>query len=485
MLKKGLFCISFLTFMIAFAMSSSQPVFSEETFMPVWAATNYEDRTIFSEQTPMPLSVATKYENKQRGLFSRQIEGIVEHESMPHRRMITPCVDYDNEKMEDKTGDDRGGREFLPARHNENSQGEPSTGKNEDGGKYPKLELGFVIMWDYDQFNGLHTGLKHREYRVGSETELRRACIDINGEIDRRWHAEFEVSFEDGTDKAEVNDAFINFTGWEEITITIGKTKEPFCLEELTSSKHISFIERSMAASAFSPGHSPGLELSGYKGDFTWAIGAFESGKIENRRDTYALTGRLTFTPLNDNRQVLHTGIAGSLRDLGGEEYQIEERAEVHTAEEIVAGVSVPADDVHLMCVELAWVYGPFSLQSEYMNTKIKAVSRSPDVEYSGYYVQGGYFLTGESRQYKRGVFGRVKPVAGYGAVELVSRYSFIDAGSDNRGVEAGNLALGMNYYINKNVRLMVDYIETELKDCISKGKGKAEAISSRIQCDF
>ena len=45
--------------------------------------------------------------------------------------------------------------------------------------------------------------------------------------------------------------------------IIVGQDKEPFGLEELTSSKNLSFIERSMVSSAFTPGRNIGISLNG------------------------------------------------------------------------------------------------------------------------------------------------------------------------------------------------------------------------------
>ena len=104
-----------------------------------------------------------------------------------------------------------------------------------------------------------------------------------------------------------------------------------------------------MATSAFAPGRHPGLGLSGHRKPFTWAIGVYETADRENKRDIYALTGRLILAPWEQKKRVLHLGISGSLRDFGGEIYKIEEQAEVHTAEEIVKSIETPTNDVRLL----------------------------------------------------------------------------------------------------------------------------------------
>lgn len=346
------------------------------------------------------------------------------------------------------------------------------------------LKLRMTLMWDYDQFNGIHINRRQKNYQVVSETELRRASIDIECEIDEYWQAEFQVSFEDEDQGPEVEDAFIAFTGWDNFSFLIGQTKEPFGLEELTSSKQISLIERSMATNAFAPGNNPGFEISGHQRHFTWAIGAFEAEDNESRRDNYALTGRLVFTPWEHEKRILHIGAAGSFRDFNGEGYKIKTHAEVHTAEEIVRSVEIPADEVQLYGLELVSIFGPFSIQAEHMSAKIKA-SADNDASYAGYYIQGSYFLTGETRSYKKGTFKSTKPLNIYGALELLFRYSFLDAEDNNNGVRVSNFTLGANYYLNKWIRLMANYINTTLVDGVSEAKSKADAVSFRIQYAF
>lgn len=349
--------------------------------------------------------------------------------------------------------------------------------------KDEELELEGVLMWDYDQFNGVHVGRGPADYQVGDEIELRRAQIELKSTFKKDWQAEIEVSFDNGT-TPKVEDALISFDGWDGVTLTAGQTKEPFGLEELTSSSDISAIERSMATSAFAPGPHFGLGISGDQRPFVWSLGVYRAAERENKIDTYALTGRLGFAPWDRKKRVLHIGISGSIRDFGGETYKIEERAEVHTAEKIVKSVETSADDIRLIGVEFAWVLGSFSLQAEHMTAFIKAAI-GEDAVYMGYYIQGSFFLTGEYRPYKDGRLRGIKPAGKYGALELISRFSSLDAEDNDRGTMAENLTLGVNYYINKQVRLMNNYIRTTLIDGVSGTRGNAEAISLRIQYAF
>ncbi len=354
----------------------------------------------------------------------------------------------------------------------------------------PQIELGISLVWDYDYFNGANIKSAPKGNQWCSTSELREASIALKSNLNRDWQAKLKVTFNDeGNPASGIDDAYLKFSGWNNASLIIGKTKEPFGLEELTSSDDIATIERAMATHAFAPGRQPGLGLSGDTGQFTWAIGVYKAIDRGDKGDTYALTSRLTFAPWQHKRSVLHLGIAGSAIDYSGEVYEIKEHAEVHTAKKIVTSVKTLADKVNLLGLEAAWVSGPFSLQAEYMTASMKA-DIGHDATYAGYYIQGSYFLTGESRQYKKGIFDKIKPGAQYGALELMSRYSVLDAGDNNtdndprnsRGVKAANLTFGVNYYINEQVRLTTNYIKTRLTGDMEDDRDSANAISFRAQ---
>ena len=87
-----------------------------------------------------------------------------------------------------------------------------------------------------------------------------------------------------------------------------------------------------------------------------------------------------------------------------------------------------------------------------------------------GWYAEALYFLTGEHREYekKSGAFGRVVPhdnlgsKCGCGAWQVGARYSMAnlsDSGMD--GGRADDVTLGLNWFLNPNMKIQSNYVYT------------------------
>jgi phosphate-selective porin OprO/OprP len=273
----------------------------------------------------------------------------------------------------------------------------------------------------------------------------------------------------------------------------MGHFKEPFSLDELTSSKYITFMERALP-NAFAPSRNTGFMLHKVTADerMTTAIGVFRDTDNygEDADDGgYNITGRVTALPIYENKgaNLLHIGTAYSHRK-PDDSYSFAASPEAHLADDFVDTGSIAGDCVELWGLEAAWVNGPFSLQSEYIIANAGRFTGS-DVHFDGYYVQASYFLTGEHRNYKtsEAAFSRIKPKENYnaadgsGAWEVKARYSGLDlSDSDITGGELNNISAGLNWYLNPNTKIMWDYVHADKDDV-----GQADMLMMRLQFDF
>ena len=74
----------------------------------------------------------------------------------------------------------------------------------------------------------------------------------------------------------------------------------------------------------------------------------------------------------------------------------------------------------------------------------------------------------------------------GKGALELVARFSVLDLSDDS--VDKGKntaMTFGINWYLNKHSRLMVNAMRSEGKDTMGGVDGVVNAIVTRFQVDY
>lgn len=351
-----------------------------------------------------------------------------------------------------------------------------------------KFQIGGRLMVDaafYDQ----------DKVDLGDGTKLRRARLYAKGVLFKDW--KFKTQYDFADNEVSVKDAYIRYTGFKPTTITIGQYKEPFSLEELTSSRYSTFMERALP-NAFVPGRNIGVGLHTYGKQWTLAGGLFGEGAgdehFEGENEGWGTTGRVTFAPVNESNQVVHLGAAVSYRTPNGDNiFSIDSRPEsdVTDVKLVDTGDLTMVDNYLLYGAESALVWGPVSLQGEYMQMEINRDGGMPDATLDGWYAYISWFLTGESRAYEfeDGEFARVKPMhnvgkGGFGAWELAARYSMIDLddGLLNGGAE-DNLTLGVNWYVNPHVRFMANYIHVNTNS--NAGNDDPNIVQFRGQLDF
>lgn len=288
--------------------------------------------------------------------------------------------------------------------------------------------------------------------------------------------------------------------------IRVGHYKEPFSLEELTSSKYITFMERSLPVVAFAPSRNTGIGIgnNAFEKRFRWDLGYFydvgDDGDFFDDFNNYQLTVRVAGQPwYRDNTHLLHLGLSYShlFRDDDEDDARLRfrTRPEAHITDVRLANTGqFFADDADKLNPELAFVYGPFSLQGEYFLADTDA-GIVDDPTFTGWYVFGSWFITGESRSYSQSsaTFGRVKPKnnfsigkPGWGALELAARYSTVDlTEEDVNGGEQYNITGGLNWHLNPNTRIMFNYIYADLEDRAGVDDDDINIFQARFQVDF
>lgn len=344
-----------------------------------------------------------------------------------------------------------------------------------------KLKFGGRIQNDFAWFSE-GDDIKNIPINSQDGTEFRRARLYIGGTIYEDF--EFKAQYDFAGSSHKIKDMYIAANNVPVVgQIKVGHFKEPFSLENLTSSKDIGMMERNLST-AFAPGYGTGIGIanSAYDKHLAYAAGIFRHSDSQGAGASDSggvdITGRISGVPIWDaeGERYLHLGLGLSHLDVDSDgEYDLDSSAEAHLAEDLVMINMVDVDSVDMIGLEVAYAQGTLHLQSEYIFTCVGGESGIEDADFSGYYVQVGYFLTGEHKNYKlgKGVFDKIRPnnnftlsEGGTGAWEVLVRYSNLDLEDGSyAGGELSDITLGINWYLNPNMKVMLNYVHGELED--------------------
>lgn len=296
---------------------------------------------------------------------------------------------------------------------------------------------------------------------------MRRARIGVDGSIDDDWSYKSEVDFSENG--VSFQDAYIAYDGFGAGSLRIGHIKAPYGMDNLTSSNHTQFMERSLPT-AFVPGRLMGVSLDRHEDSYGFStmlmgqpLETNDTRVATDSDESFGLAGRFYLTPMRGEESALHLGVAATVEDAPettNETYRFRARPESRvTGDRFVdTGDIGNRSGLQRLALEAAWQAGPVVLQSEYMTVSATGDDGAPDYDFDGFYAQGSYTFGGR-KSYRGGAFRN----AGVGAWELSLRYSNINLNDGAiLGGEEDNITLGLNYYPAENVRLMANYVSVD-----------------------
>lgn len=376
-----------------------------------------------------------------------------------------------------------------------------------------KMKLGGRIQADFASIHtedGLDNSVPGGD---GEGAEFRRARLYMSGEFANRII--FKAQYDLAPNTLAFNDVYIGMKNLGTVlgTVKVGNFKQPFGLEEMSSSKYVLFMELGLP-NAFSPSRDFGLGFESHDPNqrVTWALGIFapssSHGASFSHRTKLDLTGRVTALPYyaDEGEHVLHLGFGVSQQFRDNASARFRSRPEVHLAQRYWDTGSIRTDHNTLLAAELAWVCGPFSLQAEWkhalLNVKRDNISGSMvggqgTSSIGGGYVHASYFVTGEHRNYNRknGTFGRVSPLrpfdprsGDWGAIQLAARFSYLEL--NDSGLYGGkglSATAGINWHLYSNLRIIANYVYTNVDtgpSLTSRG-GDIHVAQARAQLEF
>jgi phosphate-selective porin OprO/OprP len=373
---------------------------------------------------------------------------------------------------------------------------------------------------------------------TGTGTEFRRARLYIEGTVYQDLFFKAQYDFAGGA--TAFKDVFVGVKGIPYIGhIRVGQMKEPWSLEEQTSSNFITFMERGLP-NAFSPERKAGgmIYNTAVNKRLYWGAGLFyntnDVGDAYQNWQNWDVTARLAGTPMyeDEGERLIHLGLAYShqFRNDNPNAFTLRyrQRPEAHMTDArtvdtagatsptgIVQRALIATDGVNLINPEFALVWGPVSLQAEYTLSVVEASRRQAiptrnlfltgsNPSFQGAYAFVSYFLTGEHRTYKQSdaCFDRIKPKhnfnlkgGGWGAWEVAFRWSYLNLNS--KGIYGGienDYTIGLNWYLTPNARWMFNYVQAEITNRQvtpraeypeNYANGSVNVVETRFQVDF
>ena len=363
---------------------------------------------------------------------------------------------------------------------------------------------------------------------LGTTTEFRRARLGVEGEI-TSFKYKFEIDFADN--EVDIADAYLQWKG-KPVSVTIGNQKTPNSLEEQTSSRFTSLMERAQFTDAFGFSRELGIVLATKGDDYTFKAGAFSNGGFsdDDEANGYAFAARGTFSPKFDDVQ-MHFGAHLLYRDEGAAPTRYRQRPGIHTTDERfvdtrdalpVFGDDGDSQDLNIendlvFGAEVAAIWNSLHFASEFAyltsdidptleDDTIGGLTALGDDKYQawGGYAEVGYFITGETRGYKadKGAFDRTKPKnpvnkGGMGAIQINARVDYLDLNDDDifpvLGESPGEqlqIGVGVIWIPISHVRFLVNYIYNDVSDAPFNdngldGEGEYNVFGIRAQIDW
>jgi phosphate-selective porin OprO/OprP len=363
------------------------------------------------------------------------------------------------------------------------SYGDPSKWNQWETANTTGIFTGAVVL-DRQHWLSQNTGSEQQvgnldAFNGGEIRALRFGAVGTLGYFDRPWvytifgaTNSFDKGFEiERQDDFSWFDYRLDIPLTDDMTLSIGKQKEPISMERVMSMVQLPMQERSSVSDAFLPARNFGAVLSGTVRDrrMTWAAGLFnnfiDSEQSIGSTATQA-TGRITWLPLvsEDENNLVHLGLGARFSN-GKQGAQYFTEPEFNKSPVFVDTELLDSGGQRQVNIEASWRTGPFWLAGEYVSSEVESVADG-DLEFSGWHLTGSWILTGEMRgyNYKSGILGPV-PVArsvyqgGWGAWEVAARYSSLDLADGP--IDGGNLdilSLGINWWLSPIFNVNVNY---------------------------
>jgi len=315
---------------------------------------------------------------------------------------------------------------------------------------------------------------------LGFNSRIRRIRLGAEGTVPGGFGYKFEMDYANGS--VGFGDAVITYApAGKPLSFIIGNHETFESLEQITSSRFISFLERAQMNDAFGASRRLGVSLNYQNSTNTLRFGGgfFAGHSIDGSfdNDSWIAAARLTYAAQMMGGTV-HFGANAQYRDFQSNNcaatcpvappstsgapstnqlarYRARPFLQTTDVRFVDTGNFAAHSDT-ILGLELAGVFKAFHFAGEAQWVKVNAYSPgdlaagldafglasntalvpSDDPTFFSWYAEVGYFLTGETRGYRNGAWDRTTPLkpfskGGWGALQVNARYDYLDLTTD------------------------------------------------------
>jgi len=354
-------------------------------------------------------------------------------------------------------------------------------------------------------------------------TLWRRARIGVDGTAYGDW--DYRILFDFGgsgvEDAGQLYEAWGQYSGLKPFHFRVGAWPQPIGLEDQMSTYSQLFLERPaiadvarnlaagdtrIGAGGFGyedrwfvsldvTGRTIGVVNTGtYITSITPGSSSANVGTAQTFGDQVGLVGRAVGTPFKGSDWRVTLGVHGSYVDRpadtagpganglippSGFAVRLRDTPELRVdGTQFIDTGAIPAHDAGTLGGEAAGQWRSLFVEGEYESIHVDRSDGFASPNFSGWYVEGSWLITGESRVYNAASAAFDGPVVAHpfsleggswGALELAARYSEADLNFDPglaghapppdgiRGGDQRIWAVGLNWYVNSVVHVMLD----------------------------
>lgn len=361
---------------------------------------------------------------------------------------------------------------------------------------------------------------------LGDKFVIRRARLSFDGTVFK--NVDFRIAPDFGGGQVRLFDAFVDLHYFTSASLMAGKFRQPISLERMQTAPNLTFVERAYPAQ-LAPNRDVGIMLHGafaypgYKAQYTpqpvfKEFFGYEVGVFNGIRDNQAVqnadtdsdnnkevAARLFSHPFSHSGTALEglgVGIAGTWGQPNGNPLA----SLVSAGQQKILSynaTAVSSGEQYRIYPQMYWYWKSLGMMGEYLLSSQSLATIGGSKQFrqdnEAWHFNVSYMLTGE----KNSFFGikpehRFDPAAGtWGAFQVAGRWSelnidavtfannFASLSSSIRNAQSW--ALGVNWFLNDNLKLMTDYEETEFLGGAAGGVNRAteQAVFSRMQVSF